>query len=97
MIRRRTVIFAGIGVALLLAALVSPFASSAPDGLEAVAARNGIHEAEPAWTAAPIPGYEVPGIAHPRLATGAAGLAGTLAVLGIALAAGRLLARKPQR
>jgi hypothetical protein len=61
------------------------------------AALSDAEVAEPAWTAAPIPGYEVPGIAHPRLATGAAGLAGTLAVLGIALAAGRLLARKPQR
>lgn len=57
---------AGLAVAVALALIVSPWASSSPDGLEKVAEDKGfLEEAEetaPVWEKAPIPDYAVPGI-----------------------------------
>jgi cobalt/nickel transport protein len=90
-------VVSALGLCLLLAALLSPFASSAPDGLERVAADKGfLHRAEgtPAWRSSPLPGYEVPGLRGSRAATALAGLAGTLVVFGLSLGIGRLLAAR---
>ena len=65
MISNRTLVLSGVGLALVLAAFVSPFASSSPDGLEKKAEELRIEAAEkPAWTASPIPDYTMPGITH---------------------------------
>jgi cobalt/nickel transport protein len=88
---------AGLGVCLLLATFLSPFASAAPDGLERVAADRGFlrhAEEAPLWRSSPLPDYEVPGVRGTRAATGLAGLAGTLIVFGLSLGIGRLLARR---
>ncbi|MBC7247951.1 MAG: PDGLE domain-containing protein [Actinobacteria bacterium] len=59
-------ILAGLAVAVALALLVSPWASSSPDGLEKVAEDKGFlekaEETEPAWESAPIPDYAMPGL-----------------------------------
>jgi len=59
-------ILAGLLVSVALALLVSPWASSAPDGLEKVAEDKGFiekaEETDPAWESAPIPDYAVPGL-----------------------------------
>ncbi|MDI6873466.1 PDGLE domain-containing protein [Candidatus Solincola sp.] len=59
-------ILAGFLVSVALALLVSPWASSAPDGLEKVAEDKGFiekaEETDPAWESAPIPDYAVPGL-----------------------------------
>lgn len=59
-------VLAGFALAVALALLVSPWASSSPDGLEKVAEDKGfIHKAEetePAWKKAPIPDYAMPGL-----------------------------------
>lgn len=90
----RTVIMVGMVLALALAAFVSPFASSAPDGLERVAEDHGIVAAErPVWTGAVLPNYQTPGMAHQGVATGMAGVIGTFVVFVIALGVGRLLGR----
>lgn len=74
--------------ALLLAAFVSPYASSSPDGLERVAADKGFlaksETRPPAWRHAPLAAFAFPGLKHPKLATGLAGLTGTLLVFGVA-------------
>ena len=73
--------------ALAMAAIMSPWASSLPDGLEKVAERMGfLHRAEvkPAWEHSPMPDYAVPGVQSEALSTGLAGLLGTLMVFGIA-------------
>ena len=83
-IRRFSILAALLAVALAVAA--SPFASSSPDGLERVAADRAFLEQgrlAPVQEGAPIRGYTLPGIDDPRVATGLAGLAGTLAVLGL--------------
>ncbi len=67
--RRKSIlvfILAGLAVAVSLALFVSPWASSAPDGLEKVAEDKGFmekaEETEPAWDKAPIPDYAIPGL-----------------------------------
>lgn len=59
-------VLAGFAVAAALALLVSPWASSSPDGLEKVAEDKGFlekaEETEPAWNNAPIPDYAMPGL-----------------------------------
>jgi cobalt/nickel transport protein len=67
--RRKSIyvfIFAGLAVAVALALVVSPWASSSPDGLEKVAEDKGFlekaEETEPAWDKAPIPDYAMPGL-----------------------------------
>ena len=78
-------IFFALLIALILAVVLSPFASSRPDGLERVAEDKGfLHrgEGEP-LIPSPIPDYAVPGIANESLATSLAGLLGTLVVFGL--------------
>ena len=86
----------GLFAALLLAILISPFASSFPDGLERVAEDKGFlekGEIEPAMVS-PVPDYACPGIKNRKLATSAAGVTGTLIVFGAAYGFAALLKRK---
>lgn len=72
------------GLAAVLVALVlSPFASSYPDGLEWVAAQLGfLHESGPVFVA-PLAEYSVPGVLPAALSTGLSGLAGVLVVFAL--------------
>ena len=90
-------VLAGLLVSLLLAALVSPFASKAPDGLEKVAQDKGFvekGEGGPARRFSPMPDYAVPGVRSQSLSTALAGLAGTAAVFGLALGAAKVISRR---
>lgn len=78
-------VVAGIlGVALGIAAFISPFASSLPDGLEYTAGRLGFATRATAAWSAPIPDYVMPFVSSARIALAAAGAMGTLAVAIIA-------------
>lgn len=59
-------IFAGLAVAVSLALILSPWASSSPDGLEKVAEDKGFlekaKETEPVWGSSPVPDYAMPGL-----------------------------------
>ncbi|MCX7712992.1 MAG: energy-coupling factor ABC transporter permease [Chthoniobacterales bacterium] len=71
-------------VAFLLAALLSPFASPWPDGLEWVAEKlEFLHESAPTFVA-PLPDYSLPGISHQGVATAAAGVVGVAATFAVA-------------
>lgn len=75
-----------LAVAIGLATAVSPHASSAPDGLEKVAAEQAfLDRGEPRaiQEQSPVPDYAFPGVHDPRAATGLAGFAGTLLVFGV--------------
>jgi PDGLE domain len=80
--------FIGLGlvVALLLAGLVSYYASSSPDGLEKVAADKGISAQERRHHLAdsPLGDYGVHGVNDARLSGGLAGVIG----VGVTLALG---------
>jgi cobalt/nickel transport system permease protein len=72
-------------VTALLAAGASPFASSSPDGLEKVAADEGIDRGadESAAADSPLADYAVDGIDDDRLATSVAGIVGvSITVVG---------------
>ncbi len=81
----RAVILVGVLIALALA-ILSPLASSHPDGLEWVAEQKGFLETaqEPFYTI--IPDYVMPGIANEAIATIVAGVVGAIIVLAIASA-----------
>lgn len=79
----RSFLIAGLLTALLVAGVASHYASSHPDGLNAVAAENGFSEAEKSspTSKGPFVGYETDGVADDRLSGGIAGVAGSLTVL----------------
>jgi cobalt/nickel transport system permease protein/cobalt/nickel transport protein len=92
---RRAWSLSALIAALIVAGVLSYWASAAPDGLEKTSAAAGIRPPEntPALPA-PLKDYKVAGLANPFLSNGLAGLAGTLLVLVLVVAAGRLLTRK---
>jgi cobalt/nickel transport protein len=86
-------IFFWLLAALILAFFISPFASSSPDGLEKVAEDKGFlekGEVAPAVTS-PMPDYAWPGVNRESLATGLAGIFGTLLVFGTAYGIGTIV------
>lgn len=85
MISTRRLLWAGLVVALVVAGVVSYYASASPDGLNRVAGELGFASAEQASGAGsgPLAGYEVAGIGHSRLSSGLAGVLGCLVVLAL--------------
>ena len=95
--RNTKFILIGLGVCLLVAFLLSPWASSLPDGLEKVIeklAPGGESREADSSPPAPLPDYGVPGVGSEWLSTGLAGLAGTVVVFAAVLLLARMLARK---
>ncbi|ACV62034.1 hypothetical protein Dtox_1149 [Desulfofarcimen acetoxidans DSM 771] len=92
----KKLLLASFIVALLVAALLSPFASSSPDGLERVAEDKGFLEKGEGHNliSSPLPDYLIPGISDERLSTSAAGIAGTLITFGFLYGFGRMIAKK---
>jgi hypothetical protein len=87
----------GLVVALLLAGVVSFYASSSPDGLEWVAGETGFEEAATEHAAlgySPFADYQLAGLDDARLSGGLAGVVGTLLVLAIGLGLMWLLRRR---
>jgi len=94
-ISTRTFVLSGIAVALVLAFLVSPFASSSPDGLEKVASDKGIDASvtDHELADSPLADYAVVGVENGSLSTGLAGLAGVAVTLAIVMGLVMLLKR----
>jgi cobalt/nickel transport protein len=97
--RNRAFIIAGLGVALLIAVFLSPLASSNPDGLDRVSQDLKFgHKASKDTPAHKLPfaqvfnEYALKGVPK-AVATPLAGLIGTLATFGLALAIGKLVVR----
>ena len=78
MTRRNGFLLVGLLVALVLAGLVSGFASSSPDGLERVAEDKGFAATaeDSALADGPLAEYGVAGVENERLSTGLAGVIG---------------------
>lgn len=84
-----------IGIAMAAAvALVSPLASSNPDGLEKVAEDQGFLDRARDAPLEVLPDYSVPGVANEGVSTVLAGLIGIAVVTGGTLAVARILARR---
>ncbi len=97
--RNRLFILTGLGIALIIAIFVSPFASSDPDGLDRVS--QDLEFEDKAIEDAPakklpfyalFEEYALRGVPD-GLATPLAGLAGTVVTFGLAWGAGKLLIR----
>lgn len=91
---RKDILF-GLMVAVFLAVIIAPFASSSPDGLEKVAEDKGfLHKGEiKPIISSPIPDYAWPGVASEKIATSVAGVFGTLLVFGVSYLAAVLIKR----
>lgn len=98
--RNRWFLLSGLGIAVLIAVCLSPFASQHPDGLDRVAQDHGFEQkAEPPIAkklpfAAAFEQYALKGVPTP-MATPLAGLIGTLATFGLAWGIGKLALKKP--
>ncbi len=77
------VVVGGLLLSLVLVVL-SPLASSHPDGLEWVAEKHGFIEAAREAFYNIVPDYSMPGISNPALATIVAGILGAVIVFGVA-------------
>lgn len=80
-------IVGGLLLAAALALLVSPFASSSPDGLNKVAIDKGFDDtaAEHALEDSPLAGYGVKGVDNQKISKGLSGLIGVLATFGVGI------------
>ncbi len=85
------VALAGLGLAMVVAIFLAPFASKHPDGLNAVGDRmRFINENTPSLVKSPMRDYEMPGLERFKtLAKAAAGAVGTLVVFGVGLVLAR--------
>ena len=94
----RTVIVVGVVISLLLAGLVSFYASGHPDGLEYVGETLGFGESarDSAVAGSPLADYAVSGVDDARLSGGLAGVVGVL-VTGALMAGVLLLVRRSSR
>ena len=85
---RRLWWFLGVGaaVALIVAGVLSGFASGEPDGLERVSIDEGFEEAAADHVLAdsPLADYAVEGVEDGRLSTGLAGVIGVVITLAVA-------------
>ena len=85
--RTRTLLVVGVAISVLLAGVVSFYASSHPDGLEHVAGSLGFGSTaqDSATSGSPLAGYGVSSISDPRLSGGVAGVVGVV-VVGLLMA-----------
>jgi hypothetical protein len=94
----RTLVTLGVLVVLVVAGVVSLYASGNPDGLEYAAAKAGLSSGEPSPAEdGALAGYEVRGVDEPRLSGGLAGVAGSLLVLVLAGGLGFAVRRRSDR
>ena len=84
----------GVLILALFLALLSPLASSSPDGLERVAEDKGFMETAREAVFEVIPDYVLPGVGNEAGATILAGIIGTLMLFGIGYGIAQLLKAK---
>ncbi len=86
----------GVLILALFLAILSPLASSSPDGLERVAEDNGFISAalEPFFEV--MPDYVIPSVPNEAVATILAGIVGTFILFGIGYGLAKLLMAKSE-
>ncbi|HET9022640.1 MAG TPA: PDGLE domain-containing protein [Ornithinibacter sp.] len=78
----RTLVLVGVAVSLVVAGVLSAWASTHPDGLEHVAQSLGFADTatSSATSGSPLAGYAAPGVGPARLSSGVAGVVGVVVV-----------------
>jgi hypothetical protein len=84
----------GALILALLLAILSPLASSSPDGLERVAGDKGFISTAFGPFFEVVPDYVIPGVTNEALATILAGIVGTLILFGIGYGLAKLLSAR---
>jgi cobalt/nickel transport protein len=86
----------GIGISLLIAGVISYYASSAPDGLEKVAIDLGFIDSakDSAVSQSALADYGVAGVENERLSVGIAGIIGVVVTGIIMMVIVRLIGKK---
>lgn len=94
--RNRVFLAVGLGITLLLAGVLSAYASASPDGLERVAEDFGFAESaqDHASSDSPFADYSTKGVDDDGLAGGLAGVVGVVATLVVAVWLFRFLGRR---
>jgi cobalt/nickel transport protein len=99
--RNQAFVITGLVIALLIAVLLSPFASQNPDGLDRASQDHGFDKKASEPLARKLPFYTVfneyalRGVPK-EIATPLAGLAGTLVVFGLAWGIGKLVVHRSE-
>ena len=95
--KQKTFLISGFLASLLLAGVVSFYASSSPDGLEKVAEDIGFIDSAKEHTNSDgvLADYGVKGVENERLSVGAAGVIGVIATGAISTGLFFLIRRKP--
>lgn len=93
---RKALLWVGLAVALVLAGVVSYYASSSPDGLEKVAEDKGFIESgkDSAVAGSPLADYGIEGVGNERAAVGLAGVVGVAVTFALAGGVFYLIARR---
>jgi hypothetical protein len=86
----------GVLILALFLAILSPMASSSPDGLERVAEDKGFIDVALAPFFNIFPDYVIPGVTNKVLSIILAGLSGTLILFGIGYGLAKLLRTKSE-
>jgi cobalt/nickel transport system permease protein len=86
----------GVAVTLLVAGVISLFASAHPDGLQFVGAKLGFESAakSSAMANSPLANYGVSGIGNTQVSGALAGIIGVLVTIGVGLAIAKLASRR---
>ena len=94
--KQNVFLIVGFAISLILAGIVSNYASSSPDGLEKVAGDIGFLDTAKKHTNADklLADYGVKGVDNQRLSTGAAGVIGVVATGAISTGLFFLIRRK---
>jgi cobalt/nickel transport protein len=82
-----------VGLVLVSLAVLLPFASSSPDGLEKVTGTFGVQQQTPIWQGL-MPDYSVAALGNSYVSTLLAGIFGTLMVLLTTLLLGKVMVPK---
>lgn len=92
-------LMAGIGIVVIVAAVLAPRAADSPDGLETVAQDEGFGSAadEHPLADGPVGDYEVGSIENQEISVGVAGLAGAALTGLIAVGSLHLIRRSARR
>ena len=82
-----------VGLVLVSLAVLLPFASNSPDGLEKATGTFGVQQQTPIWQGL-MPDYSVAALGNSYVSTLLAGIFGTLMVLLTTLLLGKVMAPK---
>ena len=90
----KKLVFVGLILSFIVGFMLSPYASSLPDGLEKVAIKYKVENKEKVLFDAPFKDYQVKILDNDRLATSFAGLIGTGIVFLSVVGLFKLISRK---